>query len=162
MLHTCNTNTKYCYYRYRILLIPILNTIKTDTKYKQYLSHLWFYYYSTFLRLRRECHIQNLLEQNRNLDQFLSKSNAIWHVSDQFKVLTYLGGGPCPQGALKNYSNKWGSNPCPLGQILISLSSRTHLILIPLSSHVRHATQVRWCKISSINRITCALLVRYE
>jgi hypothetical protein len=32
--------------------------------------------------------------KNRNLDQFLSKSDAIGLVSDQFKVVTYLGGGP--------------------------------------------------------------------
>jgi hypothetical protein len=38
--------------------------------------------------------------------------------------------------------------------LLISLSSRAHLTPIPLSSHVRHVTQVRWCKISSINRST--------
>jgi hypothetical protein len=54
----------------------------------------------------------------------------------------------------KKYSNKWGSNPCPWGRILISLSSRTHLTPIPLSSHFRHVTQVRCCKISSINRRT--------
>jgi hypothetical protein len=46
-----------------------------------------FYYYATFLRLRRECHIQNLLEQSFNLDQFLSKSDAIRPVSEQFEVL---------------------------------------------------------------------------
>jgi hypothetical protein len=39
-------------------------------------------------------HIQNLLEKNRNLGQFLFTADAIWPVSDQFKVLTYLGGGP--------------------------------------------------------------------
>jgi hypothetical protein len=37
---------------------------------------------------------QNLFEQLSNLAQFLSKSDAIRFVSDQFEVLTYLGGGP--------------------------------------------------------------------
>jgi hypothetical protein len=53
-----------------------------------------FCYYATFPRLRRECRIQSLLEQCRNLHQFLSTSDAIWLVSDQFNVLTYLGMGP--------------------------------------------------------------------
>jgi hypothetical protein len=35
-----------------------------------------------------------------------------------------------------------------------SHSSRAHLTPIPLSFHFRHVTQVRWCKISSINRRT--------
>jgi hypothetical protein len=74
--------------------------------------------------------------------------------------MTQTSGGPCPEGALKNYSNKWGSSPCPWGRILISLSSRAHLTAIPLSSHFRHVTQVRWCKISSINRRSSRRLPR--
>jgi hypothetical protein len=50
------------------------------------------WYYATSLRLRWECHIQNLLEQLWDLAQFLSKSNAIWLVSNQFEVLINLGG----------------------------------------------------------------------
>jgi hypothetical protein len=72
----------------------MLNIINPDTKYFQYLSTTRFYYCATFLRLRRECHIRNLLETRRNLEQFLSTSDAIWLDSDQFKVFTYLGGGP--------------------------------------------------------------------
>jgi hypothetical protein len=55
-------------------------------------------YYATFLRLRRECHIQSLLETTRNLDQFLSTSDAIWPCSDQFTVLSFdvLGWGSTP------------------------------------------------------------------
>jgi hypothetical protein len=41
----------------------------------------------------------------------------------------------------------WGS--MSLG---LALGSHSHLTPIPLSSHFRHVTQVRWCKISSINR----------
>jgi hypothetical protein len=78
------------------------------------------------------------------------------HVLRVLSKNTQKGGGPCPQGALKNYSNTWGSSPCPWGRILISLSSRTPLTPIPLSSHFRHVTQVRWCKISSINCSTIA------
>jgi hypothetical protein len=75
----------------------MLNIMNTDTQYDQYLSFfentnvfgvlnkhllfkLWFvilWHYATFLRLRRECHIRNLPEQNRNLHQSLSKSDAI-------------------------------------------------------------------------------------
>jgi hypothetical protein len=35
------------------------------------------WYYATSLRLRGECHIQNLLEQLSNLAQFVSTSDAI-------------------------------------------------------------------------------------
>jgi len=63
-----------------MLLIPMLNTIVTDIKYSQY-RFVFYYYYATFLRLRRECHIRNLFEICRNLDQFLSTSDAIWPVS---------------------------------------------------------------------------------
>jgi hypothetical protein len=81
ILNTIDTDTKYDYDRYWILLIPILNTINTD--------HFVFNYYAIFLRLRRECRIQSLLKSNRNLDQFLSKSDAIWPCSDQFNVLSF-------------------------------------------------------------------------
>jgi hypothetical protein len=74
----------------------IIAAIQYHYYYYYYRSNLLFYYYATFLRLRRECHIQNLLETSCNMDQFLSTSDAILRVSDQFKVLTYLGGGPCP------------------------------------------------------------------
>jgi hypothetical protein len=47
------------------------------SSYYYYRSNLLFYYYATFLRLRRECHIQNLLETSRNLHQFLSTSDVI-------------------------------------------------------------------------------------
>jgi hypothetical protein len=57
-------------------------------------AKLLLYYYATFLGLRQECHSQNLLETWWNLDQFLSTSDAIWLVSDQFEVLTYWGGDP--------------------------------------------------------------------
>jgi hypothetical protein len=65
-------------------------------------------YYATFLRLRRECHIRNLLGTSFNLDQFLSTLDAIWPVSDQFKVLSFDVLGwvytlYSPWGALKNY-----------------------------------------------------------
>jgi hypothetical protein len=36
---------------------------------------------------------------------------------------------------------------------LIAFSFHSHLARISLSSHFRHVTQVRWCKISSINRM---------
>jgi hypothetical protein len=51
-------------------------------------------YYAIFLRLLRECCIQNLHKQLFDLAQFLSHSDAIRLASDQFKVLIYLGGGP--------------------------------------------------------------------
>jgi hypothetical protein len=51
-------------------------------------------YYTTFSRLQRECRIENLPAKTPNLAQFLSNSDAIWPVSVEFKVLTYLGGGP--------------------------------------------------------------------
>jgi hypothetical protein len=54
------------------------------------LSDLLVYKYTTFLGLRRECHIQSLLEILHNLDQFLSKSDALWLVSDQLKVQNSL------------------------------------------------------------------------
>jgi uncharacterized protein with NAD-binding domain and iron-sulfur cluster len=107
ILNTVNIDTTYCWYWYEIRLIPILNTIDTDAKYYQYRSNILFHCYATFLRLRRECHTQNLLETTRNLDQFLSKSDAIWSVSDQFEVFTYLGGGPLLTviGVLSNNTN---------------------------------------------------------
>jgi hypothetical protein len=49
-------------------------------------------HYATSLRLRLECHIQNLFEQLHNLSQFLYTSDAIWPVSGECEVLTYLGG----------------------------------------------------------------------
>jgi hypothetical protein len=73
------------------------------------------------------------------------------HVLRVLSKITQKGGGPCLEGALANYSNRWGSSPCPSGHILISRSSRTHLTPIPLSFHFRHVTQVRCSKISSIN-----------
>jgi hypothetical protein len=57
--------------------MPILNTINTDTTYYHYRPHVLVYYYATFLRLRRECHIQNLFEQSFDLDQSLPTSDAI-------------------------------------------------------------------------------------
>jgi hypothetical protein len=62
-------------------LILILNTFNTDTKYNQYsyfqvvFFSCWFVgffcYYATFLRLLRECHIQNLLEQKPQIAPIL-------------------------------------------------------------------------------------------
>jgi hypothetical protein len=40
----------------------------------------------------------------------------------------------------------------PILVLGVAFSSRAHLTPIPLSSHFRHGTQVKWCKISSINR----------
>jgi hypothetical protein len=51
-------------------------------------------YYATYLRLRWECHIQSFLENLHNVAKFLSTSDAIWLVSDQFEVSTYAGGAP--------------------------------------------------------------------
>jgi hypothetical protein len=95
--------------------------MNNNIKYDQYRSNLFFYYYATFLRLRQECHIQSLLEQSFNLDQFLSKSDASWPVSDQFKVLTSLGGGPVMR-VLSKIIQKGGS---PVLSASISISTNT-------------------------------------
>jgi hypothetical protein len=63
---------------------------------------------------------------NRNLDQFLLKSDAIWPVSDQFEVFTYLGRG---RGALNNYSKIGLSNHLRLTHMSVSSQSHSHLIL---------------------------------
>jgi hypothetical protein len=100
-----------------------------------------------------------------DLFQTSSKFWRTWvgvHVLRVLSQIIQKGGGPCPEGAFNNYSNRWGSSPCPWGRILISLSSRAHLTPIPLSFHFRHVIQVRWCKILSINRILakhCNVLV---
>jgi hypothetical protein len=63
-------------------LILILNIINTDTTYNQYsfvfvvflmffCVLVFFCYYASFVRLRRECHIQNLFEQKLQIATIL-------------------------------------------------------------------------------------------
>jgi hypothetical protein len=146
----------------------ILNTLNTHAKNKNntYIVDIDFCYYATFFRLRRECHIRNLLEPFFNLDQCLSKSDGIRPVSDQFKVVTYLGVGPLLTvlGVLSNITLKLHSQiirislTCQsylnltrisslllccyhLSRICFSLSYRSHRILISLSSRA-HFTPI--------------------
>jgi hypothetical protein len=69
------------------------------------------------------------------------------HVLRVLSKITPTGGGPA----------------LVLGVAFSSHSSRAHLTPIQLSSLFRHVTQVRWCKISSINRrVVSGLLERYN
>jgi hypothetical protein len=71
-----------------------------------------FCYYATFLRLRRECHMQNLLEQTQIAPILINIGcNLICLVLDQLKLLTYLGGGRMSLGCFQKLPKKrWGSH----------------------------------------------------
>jgi hypothetical protein len=96
-----------------------------------------YYYYATFLRLRRECHIQNLPEKTPNLEQF------------QFKVVNYLGGWGymslgCSQKLLKSVASLTASTVVLL--ILICASSIEFFMLLYLlcsRRRIRHVLQFR-------------------
>jgi hypothetical protein len=113
---------------------------------------------AAFLRLRRGCHIRNLLEPNRNLDQFLSTSDARWLVSDQFEVtwvgvhsLQSLGCSQklhsltiCISLTCQSHLNLTRISSSPsfyshLSRICFSLSSYSHLTLISLISRASHS-----------------------
>jgi hypothetical protein len=137
--------------------MPILNTINTNTKCYQYRS---FFYYATFLRLRRECNIQNLLEQRCNLDHVFSKSDAIWRVSDQFKVLKYLVEGPLLTvlGVLSNITRT-----LQFQIIRVSLTCQSHLNLTRISSSLSfyfHLSRICFSLSSQSHRILISLSSR--
>jgi hypothetical protein len=132
-----------------------------------------FCYYATFLRLRWECHIQNLFEHTRKLDQFLSTPDAIFTCFGPVQSFKLLGWGSMSLGRSHKLFKKVGvhvrrvlstitqTGGGPVLVLGVAFSSRAHLTPIPPSSHFRHAPQVRWCKISSINRMTVPVLHKH-
>jgi hypothetical protein len=101
ILHTVNTDTKYSWYWYLIRLTPILNTINTVVgclvcSCLYVLCVFVFcgfccllvlvYYYATFLRLKRKCHmssqkvaIRTNSYQHRMQVDLLRTSSKFWH-----------------------------------------------------------------------------------
>jgi hypothetical protein len=82
--------------------------------------------------LRRECHIQNIIEAHRNSAPILITIRCDLTFVGQVQSLDVLGWGSTPyspRGALKNHSNIALSNHSRLTHMSVSSQSHSHVIL---------------------------------